>query len=69
MRSSCSVTPPRLRQLLGSVLRHSFYRVTPIGDGRNVFQHVADADFDLPFLDLLLLVKCSEAARIVGLEL
>ncbi|MFN3869145.1 MAG: response regulator [Hyphomicrobiaceae bacterium] len=45
---------PELRRLLASFLRDHGYRVTPIGDGRGISRHVADARFDLLILDLML---------------
>jgi len=43
-----------LRRLLAGYLRDNGYRVTPIGDGRDVARHIADATFDLLILDLML---------------
>ncbi len=45
---------PELRRLLAGFLRDNGYRVTPIGDGREVARHVADSAFDLLILDLML---------------
>ena len=45
---------PELRQLLASYLRDNGYRVTPIGDGRDVAHHIADASVDLLILDVML---------------
>ena len=45
---------PELRRLLAGFLRDNGYRVTPIGDGRDVGRHLADAPFDLLILDLML---------------
>ena len=45
---------PELRRLLATYLRENGYRVTPIGDGRDVARHVADGSVDLLILDLML---------------
>lgn len=45
---------PELRRLLASFLRQNGYRVTPIGDGRDVARHITDASIDLLILDLML---------------
>lgn len=45
---------PELRRLLASYLRENGYRVTPIGDGRDVARHLADATVDLLILDVML---------------
>lgn len=43
-----------LRRLLASYLRENGYRVTPIGDGRDVMRQVADTTVDLLILDVML---------------
>lgn len=43
-----------LRRLLSTFLRDNGYRVTPVGDGREVGRHIADAGIDLVILDLML---------------
>lgn len=45
---------PELRRLLATYLRENGYRVTPIGDGRDVSRHITDAAVDLLILDLML---------------
>jgi two-component system OmpR family response regulator len=45
---------PELRRLLAAFLRDNGYRVTPIGDGREVARHVASGNVDLLILDLML---------------
>ncbi len=45
---------PELRRLLAAYLRENGYRVTPIGDGRDVAHHIADASVDLLILDVML---------------
>ncbi|MCB1527393.1 MAG: response regulator transcription factor [Hyphomicrobiaceae bacterium] len=43
-----------LRRLLAAYLRDNGYRVTPVGDGRDVVRQSADAAVDLLILDLML---------------
>lgn len=45
---------PELRRLLASFLRDNGYRVTPVGDGREVKRHINEASVDLLILDLML---------------
>ncbi|MBL8564401.1 MAG: response regulator transcription factor [Hyphomicrobiaceae bacterium] len=45
---------PELRRLLAGLLSDNGYRVTPIGDGREVSRHLASANIDLLILDLML---------------
>lgn len=43
-----------LRRLLAGCLRDNGFRVTPIGDGRDVVRQFSDGTFDLLILDLML---------------
>ena len=45
---------PELRRLLASLLRDNGYRVTPIGDGREVTRQLKQATVDLLILDVML---------------